>query len=110
MPSMKEFVRKVCKRQIKNIAACDSDNVKRYKITLLNWLRHRNYKCNSNDIHGDIKPFTNRKFDEFPYRIDRHYKIPQIPASSSSSASSSSLDDGADYDECDEQSNHSSLQ
>lgn len=99
---MKEFVRNVCKRQIKNIS-CDTENVKHRKISLLNWLRYRNYRFTR--VRKNVKQknvWVNRKFDDFPYRIDRHYKIPKIPASSSSSSVSMNFSD-------DDESNESNI-
>lgn len=53
MPSVKEFVRKVCKKKIKNIC-CLTPLVEQYKRNLLAYLRYRPYRHHSPIEERDI--------------------------------------------------------
>lgn len=78
MPSVKDFVRKVCKRNIKRICCGDSEEVHNHKIALLQWLRYRNYRHQPPRPAPATKPvrctsselFKLNNFHNFPYRID----------------------------------------
>ena len=93
MPSVKEFVRKVCKKKIKYIY-CQSIELQDQKAKLLAWLRHRNYRHDDDYVcKGDVRFSCNANF---PYRLDCPppplQKNQQLTPSSSDYSSSSSDD------------------
>lgn len=82
MPSVKSFVRKVCKQKIKSIC-CNSSEVCYYKQKLLDWLRFKNYrhvvkdkeiKLDRDNNYLEKEP-ESQKVDSFPYRIHKRLQF-----------------------------------
>lgn len=99
MPSIKEFVKRVCKKKIKNIC-CNSAMVRQRKHSLLHYLRYQQYRIESrkdnNSKHkdwanesiiscneSDTKEFTCHERNYYPYRIDRQLFVPMSSSRSS---------------------------
>jgi len=66
MPSVKEFVSKCCKANIKNIDTGNKPELKLCKFKLLKWLRHRNYR-----IDIEVDNFDKNECNENPITVTR---------------------------------------